>query len=163
IDIVSPIEMYENDEEQAEVIGNAVDWYWTPPYGLSCINCKEPIINADSSMIYILQAINNGCISYDTLVVNIKNLKDCLVIPTAFSPNGDAVNNTFKPIVLDEKTIVQSFTIYNRWGEKIHDSLLPWDGTYKGQPQNIGVYMYVVEYYCDGENKVLSGNVTLIR
>lgn len=163
IDVISPIDMYENDEQQAVVNGNATEWNWTPPYGLSCINCKEPIINADSSIVYILSASNNGCISYDTLIVNIKKLQDCIVIPTAFSPNGDAVNNTFKPIVLDDKTILESFRIYNRWGEKIHDSLSPWDGTYKGVAQSIDVYIYVVNYNCKGENKVMSGNVTLIR
>ena len=60
------------------------------------------------------------------------------------------------------------FTIYNNWGEIVfntQDVNSPgWDGTFKDEPQPLGVYVYVatVTTY-DGEEHFLSGDVSLIR
>jgi len=163
IHIESPMEFYENELHQVIVEGVADAWSWTPPYGLSCVNCQNPIIDIDSNMVYVLTAENNGCFAYDTLKVNVLNLENCLLLPTAFSPNNDGLNDNFYAVVSDDKTTINSFKIYNRWGELIHDNTEPWDGTYKGEAQNIDVYIFIIVYSCNGEDKVLSGNVTLLR
>jgi len=71
----------------------------------------------------------------------------CFVIfPTAFSPNGNLVNDVFRPIgnVLE----FLEMNIYNRWGEKIFEgpAQAGWDGTVKGAPAPQGVYYYNVTY-----------------
>ena len=90
-----------------------------------------------------------------------------LVIPTAFSPNGDDRNDLFTALTQCPITHFE-MNIYNRWGEKIFSSnsiAEKWDGTYRGYPQPTGVYVYYVKYsdaYTDKET-YLSGNVTLFR
>ncbi len=69
-----------------------------------------------------------------------------LLIPNAFSPNGDALNETFQISGLEE---LESYRceIYNRWGEMVFsttDKKTFWDGTYKGRPAPKGVYIYVI-------------------
>lgn len=87
-------------------------------------------------------------------------------IPTGFSPNGDGLNETLKPIVGSD---VKSFTlsVYDRWGNRIllsSDPKLSWDGTVNGQPLNTGPYAFMLEIiYLDGTTEMKSGNITLIR
>ncbi len=71
----------------------------------------------------------------------------CFVIfPNAFSPNGNLVNDVFRPIgnVLE----FLEMSIYNRWGEKIFEGSAQtgWDGNIKGAPAPQGVYYYTVNY-----------------
>ena len=59
------------------------------------------------------------------------------------------------------------FRVYNRWGETVFQTATPdvgWDGTYKGQLQDMGTYVYeIIVAMPSGENKIYKGNVTLIR
>lgn len=92
--------------------------------------------------------------------------KPGMVIPTAFSPNGDNNNDIYRLIAgSDIKTFTVS--IYDRWGNKMFqtsESGFGWDGTYKGKPVNAGVYAYMLEIvYKNGTAELKSGNITLIR
>ncbi|MDX2360388.1 MAG: gliding motility-associated C-terminal domain-containing protein [Crocinitomicaceae bacterium] len=97
------------------------------------------------------------------------NVSDCVTgvhVPTGFSPNGSGANETFSIIVgIDVTSIV--FSIYDRWGNQMFQSTetnFEWDGTYHGQPCNVGVYAYMVEIvYNDGTAEVKSGNITLVK
>ena len=57
--------------------------------------------------------------------------------------------------------------IFNRWGEKVfesNDQFIGWDGTYRGEAQPPGVYVYQVDIvYLNGEKKFRNGGLTLIR
>jgi gliding motility-associated-like protein len=59
------------------------------------------------------------------------------------------------------------FIIYNEWGEAIFESNnqdMGWDGTFKGVPQPIGVYVYtVIATSLDGKSHHFWGDVTLLR
>ncbi len=66
-----------------------------------------------------------------------------LKVPTAFTPNGDNVNDLFYPVFFDHNLNVKEFRIYNQWGQVIHNNpAIPWDGTYKNEPQPQSVYTY---------------------
>ncbi len=86
--------------------------------------------------------------------------------PTAFSPDGDGLNDYFMILGGDFETL--DFKVYNNWGQLIYsqtDPNLPgWDGTFKDKEQPIGVYVFVatVTTY-DGVEHLLSGDVSLIR
>jgi gliding motility-associated-like protein len=89
-----------------------------------------------------------------------------LMIPNAFSPNGDGQNDYFKiSNITDEKLI--DFKVFNRWGTilfRTSDPRQGWDGNYKGQPQPFGVYGYVIRIaYADGYVETYKGTVTLIK
>jgi gliding motility-associated-like protein len=69
-------------------------------------------------------------------------------IPNAFTPDGDGVNDSFKPIIKDGLAQEYYFAIYDRWGELMYLSNdmtdTSWDGTFNGQPVATGNYIYQV-------------------
>lgn len=92
----------------------------------------------------------------------------CIVrVPSAFTPNGDGINDIFK--VLGTESVDRfEFAIYNRWGQlvfKTSDPLHGWDGTFHGiaQPQDAYVYDVHFRYLVTQQSYQLSGTVTLIR
>ncbi len=89
-----------------------------------------------------------------------------LHIPNAFTPNGDDVNQNFKPVI-NNYLMKYNFEIYNRWGELLfttEDPNAAWDGTFNGKPVQEGVYVYIL-YATDllGNFHKEKGDVTLLR
>lgn len=93
--------------------------------------------------------------------------KNCLVVmPTAFSPNGDGMNDVFRPKVYDDIHNYQ-LTVYNRWGELVFRSTDPnrgWDGTYRGLLQEVQGFTYICTYQ-DRNNtrQELKGVVVMVQ
>ncbi len=90
-----------------------------------------------------------------------------LLIPNAFSPNQDGMNDYLNIISNNEGISHFHLSIYNRWGQKVFESNSiekSWDGKYKNIAQEIGIYAYIVSYAINGETQPLkTGNITLIR
>jgi len=88
-------------------------------------------------------------------------------IPTGFTPNGDGINDVFKPLGSALYTSEYEMTIWNRWGQEVFratDPSVGWDGNFHGQQAITGVYAYLIRYKnVYGESKVAKGNVTLTR
>ena len=86
-------------------------------------------------------------------------------VPSGFSPNGDGANDIVRVLGYGIETM--TFQIYNRWGElvfKTNDLYQGWDGTYKGEPQEMDVYGYLLDVkFFDGSTKLKKGNITLLR
>jgi len=86
-------------------------------------------------------------------------------LPTAFTPNGDGRNDVF--IVRGKDIIKIRLRIFNRWGELVFESKDPnlgWDGTYKGEPQEMEVYDWLLNATLkNGQDVFRKGNVTLLR
>ncbi len=102
-----------------------------------------------------------GCETTCSYVVDVRNY---LLIPTGFSPNGDGVNDVFR--ILNKNIGLKQFTIYNRWGEVVFttdDLLEGWDGLYKGMEQPLGVYVWTIDYTIKNKPQHAKGNVTLVR
>jgi gliding motility-associated-like protein len=89
-------------------------------------------------------------------------------LPTGFTPNGDGENDRFRPVGL-EAQYIQSFTIFNRWGQKMYDDAAltdgGWDGTWKGTDQPREVYIVILTYQFpqDPNPIILRGEFTLLR
>jgi len=69
-------------------------------------------------------------------------------MPTAFTPNGDGLNDLLIPYLVGTKSL-NRFTIYNRWGNPLFTTSATgkeWDGKYKGADQPVGVYVWMIEY-----------------
>jgi gliding motility-associated-like protein len=100
-----------------------------------------------------------GCILPDTIVVG-DLCSPWVSFPTAFSPNGDGVNDFFRPAYKNEFDTYH-LQVYNRWGELVFSSSSPksgWDGVYKDAAQPMGVYIYKLEYaFYDESMKLISG------
>jgi gliding motility-associated-like protein len=106
-----------------------------------------------------------GCELIKTITFTIKR-NEGFYPPTIFSPNGDNINDTWQPTYGNVYTLV-SATIFDRWGEQVYYTNNPsveWNGTYKSQQCNPGVYVYLIELrHRDGSVKKFSGDVGLIR
>ena len=92
----------------------------------------------------------------------IPNTGNKILIPNAFSPNGDGLNDTWEifSVIGNPDVIVE---IYDRWGELIFYSKgysEPWNGIYKDKPVMEGTYAYVVR--TDNET-VLRGTILVVR
>ena len=99
------------------------------------------------------------------------NSVNCIIgihIPTAFSPNESGFSeNSVYQIIAGQDIAGIAFKIIDRWGNILfesEDKEFQWDGSYKGQKCNNGVYAYFVDVsYSNGKTEKLSGNITLIR
>ncbi len=92
-----------------------------------------------------------------------------IVVPNAFSPNEDGVNDEFKVSATGEPDDFY-FAVFNRWGEKVFEAKdvdTSWDGVYQFDIQPVGVYVFYVEAFKmvngEGERFWKQGNVTLLR
>ena len=126
-----------------------------------------PAINVSLAGTYTLQVTDvNGCLGISSENVVDSACARFLYMPAAFSPNGDAHNDVFKPVY--EGLVDQySFLIYNRWGHKIFESNNPangWDGTVNGKRETTGVYVWICRYRWPGQQQVSQkGTVVLMR
>lgn len=89
------------------------------------------------------------------------------VVPNAFTPNGDGLNDKFFPVLVNGVKDTE-FRIYNRWGQCVHNAPQPWDGTFNEVAQPVGTYLYYVVLTEDngtGQPKEIKqqGAVTLLR
>lgn len=88
-------------------------------------------------------------------------------VPTAFSPNGDNINEKFAPLFPGCRVTFVEFSVYSRWGSLIFQSIYgdeEWDGTVNGSPAPADVYIYQMRYqFEDGSEAVGAGEVTLLR
>jgi gliding motility-associated-like protein len=118
--------------------------------------------------LYKLRVLGKCGVIRDSVSIKFHDCQCRLLAPTAFSPDGNGINDVFRAI---PACPTQSFVlkIFNRWGEKVfesHDSDIGWDGTYQLASQPIDVYMYTVTWSNTGNNsspRSWSGNVTLVR
>ncbi len=105
-----------------------------------------------------------GC--RDTFSLQVEAIVNPLIdVPSAFSPNGDGVNDMVIPRSFGvEKT---RFIIWNRWGQKVFESTqrnAGWDGMFKGKLQPQDAYAYTLEAtLSDGQVIKKSGDITLFR
>ncbi|MBS1510081.1 MAG: gliding motility-associated C-terminal domain-containing protein [Bacteroidetes bacterium] len=123
--------------------------------------------NATTSGQYRITA-QNGC-GKDTATMHIvfENCPCALLLPNAFTPNGDGMNDIFRPLhACDMKDY--SMIIFNRYGEAIfksNDPLYGWDGKWKSSLLNMGSYVWQVKYTKISTEQVVQkqGTVLLLR
>jgi gliding motility-associated-like protein len=87
-----------------------------------------------------------------------------VLIPDAFSPNNDGLNDDFFIYTKNGVNIVE-FQVFNKWGEKMHDNATyGWDGTYRNSLMQNDAYVYVVKLeHPDGTEEMLKGQFLLVR
>ncbi len=119
--------------------------------------------NLQSQRYRIIAVSTNGTISYSNFFTFRREAK--ILVPDAFSPNGDGLNDTFlvKGIYVDQYRM----SVYNRWGEVVYtttDKTQGWDGRMKEQLAEQGQYMYRIEIIdLTGYQTVRTGAVLLVR
>jgi gliding motility-associated-like protein len=155
------------DRSQLDVSG-AARYLWSPAATLSNATIHNPVASPITPTSYVVKGTDlRGCENTDTILVDITDAnKGNYLIPNAFTPNGDGLNDCFGikfwGIVYEMK-----LTIYNRWGDLVYSTSDPhacWDGTFKGRMQGPDVFVYVVTAKTNCEPHVSrKGTFTLIR
>ncbi len=138
---------------------------WQPDTLLSCITCQNTVAYASDTISYTLTFTDTyGCAVTDNINLFVIPLGN-VYWPNAFTPTGDGNNDLYLPFGSGVKQI--NWSIFNRWGEKVFESdnfFSGWDGTYKGSPVPMGVYVYsATAVKMDNTTKKYKGSVTLIR
>lgn len=87
-------------------------------------------------------------------------------MPNAFTPNKDGTNDLFR-IPPSNKNRLISLRVYDRWGNVVFQTTKAssgWDGSYKNQPANPGLYIFYIEMQGLSKTRLAQkGFVTLIR
>jgi gliding motility-associated-like protein len=140
---------------------------------INCTGCFDITVFPNQTTTYSVEVKDkNGCSDKDSKRVIVRKGVN-IFIPNIFSPNGDG-NNDHVFISTNDREIksINSFQIFDRWGEKMYEALnfqpndpsKGWDGNLKGQKCNPAVYVYWAEIELfDGTRQIVKGDVTLIR
>ncbi len=131
------------------------------------------------SIAYTLTVYFGNCI--DTRVINIEVIQPLvpeedpptdIYIANTFNPDGNSNNKIFLQASGNLDVEVQSFSIYDRWGNKVYNKMQPllndpsdgWDGSYNGSQVQQGVYVFFLKYRDrEGVEQIETGTITLIR
>lgn len=145
----------------------AATYKWLPEYRVKKRNDTSYYTRVMEPDLYTVIGLSmDGCTNTDSFRVT--SIEDCCVFsyPSAFSPNGDGLNDGFKPIMYGNQG-EYLFAVYNRWGQQVFITSNPrqyWDGTFNSQKCDVGVYFYKFRATClTGHSETKSGEVMLIR
>lgn len=156
---------------------NVVAYIWQPLGSFSytgcndTLNCPNPTVSPLITTTFTVTVENAyGCLASDTLQITVLN-QQSLFIPTAFTPNGDGLNDRFEFDILGVKTA--DVKIFDRWGNLIFEKANQkngigqnegWDGTFKGQPVQLDTYVYtILAKYFDGSEKKITGTIAIMK
>ncbi|MFK8009363.1 MAG: gliding motility-associated C-terminal domain-containing protein [Saprospiraceae bacterium] len=135
-------------------------------------NCYFPIVTPTQTTQMSATLINdNGCISMDQITIFVEKNR-YVYIPNAFAPEGNSDNQIF--MIYSGKGVekINNFKVFSRWGEQLYeakdfypnDNSYGWNGNFKGEKMNPGVYVYFAEIeFSDGLKVIYKGDVTLTR
>lgn len=139
---------------------------WSPPDGLDRTDIPNPVTSYNRDITYHLQVYTSeGCMGEDDISIRFMSGPQ-IYVPNAFTPNGDGVNDVFRPLPVGI-TKLESFRVYNRWGEEVfrtNEYMKGWDGKLRGRTADAGTYVWIVQgTNTTGELMEKRGTVTLIR
>jgi gliding motility-associated-like protein len=125
-----------------------------------------PSMNIGTTNYYVTETIN-GCEGPASIVV--VEVDNCgIIVPTAFTPDGDQTNDTWTLLNIDQIYPKNVVSIYNRWGNLLYRSnsggyeLNPWNGKFNDQDLPVGSYYFIIEYNDDFTSSK-SGIVSILK
>ncbi|UEG49642.1 M12 family metallo-peptidase [Ferruginibacter lapsinanis] len=120
---------------------------WTPSTGLDNPYSANPIASLNTSQLYVVKGTHpSGCTATDSVMVKVYKGPD-IYVPTAFSPNGDGMNDILKCFPVGITKFI-SFKVYDREGRIIYtttEAQKGWDGYYNGKRVDAGNYIWFTE------------------
>lgn len=120
-------------------------------------------LNQNDAGFATLRVKRGSCIVEQRIFIEF--FPDQLFFPTAFTPNGDGLNDEFKPEGLYDGPM--ELLVYDRWGHLVFTSnqmSMAWDGTINGQPANDGLYTWVcLTQSCSNDKVISKGQIRLLR
>ncbi|MEZ4911839.1 MAG: gliding motility-associated C-terminal domain-containing protein [Saprospiraceae bacterium] len=148
----------------------ATNFVWSPDGSLSENSVSEVLAFPELTTTYKISVAHQDCISQDSVIIYVAQEEDLrcdgLLLPNAFTPNNDGLNDTYgisNSFIVDALT---SFEVYDRWGAKIWETRNleeGWDGSINGVPVPLGMYICRVVYLCQGKENTKYKNFSVIR
>ena len=143
------------------VFGHELQYLWKPSIYLNCDTAAVPITEPLDDITYQLYLTGiGGCTVNDSTFIKVLRLP---IIPNAFSPNGDGINDTWKIKYLQDYPGAE-VKIFNRYGQLIYEAVgydAAWDGSFKGKPLPVGTYYYIVNP--KNGRGIMNGAITIIK
>lgn len=150
----------------------SLQYHWTSSNGhVSCPTCSQISGTVDKNTTYTVEVTNQqGCKNSDQINLVVRCSSKQLLLPTAFTPNGDGLNDYFYPISRGFNEIL-AFTIFDRSGMKVFErkNMIPnqpnmgWDGRIRGASPNTSSFVWMAQVECEGNIIVKKGTFTLIK
>ncbi len=143
-------------------------YLWWPVSTLDNANAQSPIASPQTTTVYHVQATSaQGCVSEDSIEVKVitDGSTNGFVLPNAFTPNGDGINDCFGVQAWGFVSEL-NFTIFDRWGNVVFhtsNSNVCWDGTLNGRKLDAGTFVYQASAKTICGKIYRKGTVILIR
>ena len=141
---------------------------WLPKDVETCLNClTASFAPIETTIITLTVADSAGCLARDTLTIYVQ--------PNVFAPNvmnPDSKNGNQAFTVFSKDNLpMRRLAIFDRWGEHVFEAKdietnvleQGWDGTFRGQRVQQGVYVFYAEVeVLPGKTVILKGDVTVL-
>jgi len=148
-------------------------FFWSTTESMDCDTCLQPVVNPLNTTLYSIQAVDaDGCSAFGEIRISVEKPR-AVYIPNAFSPNGDASNENFTIYANQDEVVQVNFLrVFDRWGELVfqnkdfspNDERIGWDGSFKGDFVQPGVFVYVAEVlFADGVVILYKGDLTVVK
>lgn len=130
---------------------------------------QSVLLSSTNNTITLITRSNDLCEAVDQIAFE---ATECcqIMVPTAFSPNGDGLNDVFSVKMGDCYISDVEMQIFDRWGQMVYygrggRALSGWDGVQNGIPVDLGVYFYTLKYKMRYSKDMIvkKGDLTLIR
>jgi gliding motility-associated-like protein len=142
--------------------GEDISFNWNPVLYMDDPGVMQPTVTPPNDITYTLSVQSAfHCNNKDSVNVRVV---DGIFVPTAFTPNGDGKNDSWRIPFLDIG-LGADVKVFNRWGQLVYhvsSATVSWDGNLNGQPQASGTYVYFISFKSH-KMPDLKGAFTLIR
>ncbi|MBI5913879.1 MAG: gliding motility-associated C-terminal domain-containing protein [Bacteroidetes bacterium] len=145
---------------------------WSPADLVDCDTCQSNEVYLTLQTTFTVMVDKDGCRDEDLITVFVKK-NHPIYVPSAFSPNGDLINDFLLVYGGKEVVSIKSFLVFSRWGETVYEyyNFLPnnpdfggWNGEHRGEKLNPAVFTWFAEVeFIDGKVELFEGHVNLIK
>lgn len=169
------VELGETVRLNVEATDSVESYTWTPAEGIDCpAGCDRLELVPNNNLVLRLDAVSRaGCLAVDSVRINV--VKNRLTyFASAFSPNGDGVNDRFTVQgAVPNVALIENLEVFDRWGNQVfagtelapNDLNAGWDGrNLNGENAAAGSYVYTARVlFLDGVVEELNGSLVLLR
>jgi gliding motility-associated-like protein len=145
-------------------------YLWSPANFLNNMEIPNPVFTFNQpseGLIYQVLGYNDaGCRDSLTVRITVYASGPAIYVPTAFTPNGDGLNETLKPTLAGMRQL-NFFRVFNRYGEIVFQTTSlydAWNGKFKGLLQPSGTFVWMVQAVdFEGNTIQQKGSTMLMR
>jgi gliding motility-associated-like protein len=153
----------------------SVSWKWTPNVLVKCDTCPITWVKPPKTTVFQVEVFEKESKCRKTGTVSVKTKSDCpLFVPTAFSPNGDNINDKWMIYPSNCVKTIKRVAVFNRWGDLILSKneiavssiqgIEIWDGLIDGKNTETDIFVYFIEAeYTNGISEVIGGDFRIMN